>query len=106
MTVRATPEAEFRQYNFTLPDGAPDVPLPYDARHIVPIALQIKMSRYPGKEECTAEARVFGHWKDRDGQTTKRLEDVTFPGGIHWTPDWVFQLIQSACPVGWRLSSR
>lgn len=104
MAVNAVHESEFRTYNFTLPDGAPEVELPYNVGHLVPIGVRIKLSRRSGEAECQGEARVFGKWRDRDGTMTEQLEDVVFPGGVHWTPQWVLDLMRRTCPVGWHLA--
>lgn len=104
MTIRVAQASEFRTLVYNLPDGAPEVPLPYAGGHIVPSYIRIKFSWNADTGKCTGEARVFGMWRNPGGDVTKQLEDAEFRLDAHWVPDWVSEMIYSACPVGWKLT--
>ncbi|MGY4936028.1 hypothetical protein ACWD7T_34055 [Streptomyces sp. 900116325] len=104
MAIRAVQVSEFRTIVLSLPDGAPEVPLPYGAGHLVPSHIRIKLTRQQNAAKCTGQARVFGKFRDPGGDLTDRLEDADFPGGVHWTPEWITEIIHSACPIGWTIA--
>ncbi|MEU1327132.1 hypothetical protein [Streptomyces microflavus] len=103
MTVRAEQESEFRTVVYSLPDGAPEVPMPYGGGHLAPSHIRIKLNWQAHTGLCTGKARVFGKWRNPGGDLTDRLEDVEFRLDAHWAPDWVVDLVHAACPVGWKM---
>ncbi|MFF3459588.1 hypothetical protein ACFYXH_35865 [Streptomyces sp. NPDC002730] len=41
-----------------------------------------------------------------DNSRTACLEEANFPGRIHWTLNWLIELIQRSCPVRWQLAQQ
>lgn len=103
--IRTRQLSEFRTVVLELPNGAPEVPLPYGAGLLVPTYIRIHYDHYyPPNERTTARARVFGSPRQPGKAKERGLVDVEFTHEAHWVPEWVTQLMRDACPIGWTLS--
>lgn len=105
MEVRTEQSVEYRTLLLGLPDGAPEVPMPYGVGALSPIGVHLKYTHAFEARRTSASARVYGYFREPRGELTNRLVDVTFEVGIFWAPEWIVRLAQSSCPIGWKLDA-
>lgn len=98
-------EAEHRLTVISL-HGYRDVPMPYGHGSLNPTHAKLRYVRYGPDRPCSASAQILGQWKTSDGRQTDELEEIDFPQQARFVPDWVRQLLEAHCPIGWAMPSK